>query len=491
MNLANRSEEKQVSLRLVENRANPLRADQVPTLVPNEIMAQLSAGDTEQYFRVQSIEYPVDGASPLWSSKRAVYLESFFSSFITIMNKRPIPGSKRGHEFKSRPNSDFYTVGGKLVASGAGKGTAHFKIYIPPEGDETPNRGFIRDNKAGIVQFSIEAAVEYSVDEKAQEVKILSVSGGARNDAVPEGAMEQIVNADEMLEQLDQVLNAEGDRLLAASVRKARSLINAGKYDATKRWAYTAAIKKRMLGPGSSDWANYKSWHFVEHTSAEEKTQARFGYPYGNGTVVLRSALQAIASRASGQELANVSRAASRLIDLIREKQESKSSRRSLMDTKEEALEFLTVNNAIPIADIAKAMGQSDRLLTAEHEKALTVVNGLAELKLGMDPVAAIKTLQEKVQQGESDRVANRLTAEFGPEKNAAGKMNPLRAYAVKVITNAEGLDEAIAEIKKDPVMQQLAGQRADFTVNEIGTHDTSGQPKKNEAVVAIETKDF
>lgn len=481
----NRSTKEQISLRLVENRANTLSPEQVPTLVPGELMSQLSAGDIDPYFRIQSIDYPANGASPQYN-KAATYLESFFSSFMAIMNKAPIPGSKHGHEFADRPNSDFYTVGGKLVPKSAGEGTAHLKIYIPPEGDETPNRGFIRDNKAGIVQFSIAAAVEYSVDEQAQEVKILSVTGRARNDAVSEGAMEQTVNAED---GVDQVLNAEGDTLLAASVRKARTLINAGKFNATKRWAYTAAVKKRMLDPDGDNWANYKSWHFVEHTSAEEQTKARFGYPYGDGTVVLRSALQAIASRASGQGLDNVSRAASKLIDLIREKQET-NSRRSLMETKEEALEFLKINSAIPIAEIANVMGQSDKLATPEQVAALVVANGLVELKLGEDPVAAVKQLQEKVSQGEADRVANRLTAEFGPEKDAKGAVNPLRAYATKVITNADKLDEQIVEVKKDPVMQQLAGQRADFTANKVGSVDQSGE-RVSDDVKAINTEDF
>lgn len=470
----------QVSLRLIENRANPLTPEQVPTLLPAEIMSQLSIGDTEPYFRIQSIDYPAIGASPLYN-KSATYLESFFISFVDIMNQQPIPGSKRGHEFASRPNSDFYTVGGKLVPNGAGKGTVHIKIYIPPEGDETPNRGFIRDNKAGIVQFSISSAVEYSVDEQAQDVKILAVAGGARNDAVPVGAMEQTVNAED---GVDQVLNAEGDTLLAASIQKARDLINAGRFNAT------APVKKKMLGSAGNDWANYKSWHFVEHTSAEEQTLARFSYPFGDGTVVLRSALQAIASRAPGQGLANVSRAANQLIDLIREKRETISNGRSLMETKEEALEFLKINSAIPIAEIANVMGQSDKLATPEQVAALVVANGLAELKLGEDPVAAVKQLQEKVSQGEADRVANRLTAEFGPEKDAKGTVNPLRAYATKVITNVDKLDEQIAEVKKDPVMQQLAGQRADFTANKLGSVDQSGE-RVSDDVKAINTEDF
>jgi len=469
--IRNRGAEKPVSLSFVENRATPLPVEKVPTLVPGQVMNDLSAGDASPYFRVESIEYPAQGDNPV-GYKPAVYSESFFESFIAIMKNAPVPGSKRGHEFSSRPNSDFYTVGGRLVKKGDGAGVAHFKIYVPPEGDETSNVGFIRDNRAGIVEFSIAGNVEFSVNQQDQEVTILALKGGARNDAVPEGAMEQTVNGPDG----DEILNAEGDRLLSASVRKARSLIKAGKYDARKAWRYSASVKSKLLDPDGDDWANFKSWHLVEHTSENEETNARYGYPYGDGTIVLRSALQAVASRASGQGLQNVSRAASALIDLINEKQNAQSGR-TLMDTKEEALEFLSVNNGIPIEDVARAMKQEGKLATPEQTEALTVVNGLKELGL-KDPVAEVKALQEKVKQSEADTVSNRLTAEFGPEKDAEGKENALRVYAGKVITNAEKLDDQIAELKKDPIALKLSGERADFASNEnrVGIIEKGGK---------------
>lgn len=466
----NRSSEKSCSVSLVKNRATPAATDQVPNLVPEAVMKELQTGDTAPYYRVESIEYPAEGDNPV-GYKPAIYGEAFFESFLQVMNDRPIPGSKRGHEFASRPKSDFYTVGGKLDKKNDGAGIAHFKLYIPPDGDETSNAGFIRDNRAGIVEFSIEAAVEYSVNQDSQDVTILATKGAERNDAVPVGKMEQTVNAEDQ----DVVENAEGDTLLSASVRKARALINAGKYDARKRWSYTAAVKRRILG--NDDWKNYKSWHLVEHTGAEEDTQSRYGYPYGDGRIVLRSALQAAASRASAQKLPTVSSAASRLIDLINEKENAKSGR-SLMDTKEEALEFLRVNHGIPLAEIANAMGQEGAVVTPDHTAALQVVNGLKELGL-KDLVVEVKNLQERVKAGETDRIANRLTAEFGPEKSTDGKVNLLRAYAAKQITNAEDLDGQIEAAKKDPVAQQLAGQAADFTsnANKVGIVEQGEKP--------------
>jgi len=471
--IENRAGEKIVSLNFVNNRATPLPVADVPTLVPAAIMNELIAGDPSPYYRVQSIQFPAEGDNPI-GFKPAIYGQKFFNSFLGVMNKQPIPGSKRGHEYRSRPASDFYTVGGQIVESGQDAGVAHLKLYIPPQGDETSNAGFIRDNKAGIVQFSIAAAVEYSVNQQSQDVVILAVKGGERNDAVPVGAMEQSVNsADE-----DIVENAEGDQLLGASVRKARSLIASGKYDAKKAWRYNAGVKSKMLGANGNDWANYKSWNLVEHTSAAADTQARYGYPYGDGTLVLRSALQAVASRASGQGLPTVSRAASALIDLINEKENAKSGR-TLMDTKEEALDFLGTNNGIPLAEIAKVMKQEGALATPEHVKALEVANELKALGV-TDPVTQVKVLQAQVKAGDTDRIANRLTAEFGPVKSADGKDNPLRIYAGQQIVNAEKLDEQIENLKKDPIALNLAGQRADFTAppNRIGiVEQAAGKP--------------
>jgi hypothetical protein len=435
-------------------------------------MKELQTGDTAPYYRVESIEYPAEGDNPV-GYKPAIYGEAFFESFLQVMNDRPIPGSKRGHEFASRPKSDFYTVGGKLDKKSDGAGVAHFKLYIPPEGDETSNAGFIRDNRAGIVEFSIEAAVEYSVNQDSQDVTILATKGAERNDAVPVGKMEQTVNAEDQ----DVVENAEGDTLLATSVRKARLLINTGKYDARKKWSYNGTMKRHMLGAGGADWANYKSWHLVERGNASEDTQVRCGFAYGDGSLVFRSALQATAAQAAKQGLPNVARAASGLLDLINEKENIKSGR-SLMDTKEEALEFLRVNHGIPLAEIANAMGQEGAVVTLDHTAALQVVNGLKELGL-KDPVAEVKNLQERVKAGEADRIANRLTAEFGPEKATDGKDNLLRAYAAKQITNAEDLDGQIEAVKKDPVAQQLAGQAADFTsnANKIGIVEQGEKP--------------
>jgi len=111
--------------------------------------------------------------------------------------------------------------------------------------------------------------------------------------------------------------------------------------------------------------------------------------------------------------------------------------------------------------------------------------------ELGLeDPVAEVKNLQEQVKASETDRIANKLTAEFGPEKSKDGKDNLLRAYVAKQITNAKDLDAQIEAVKKDPVAMQLAGQAADFAsnANRIGiVEQADGQeaPDPNAPIVA------
>jgi len=165
----------------------------IPTLVPLSVMNDLQRGDPDPYYKLQAIKYPVEGGG-VYPSEKAVYTEDFFKSFLGVCRKRPIPGSKRGHEPESRPRTDFYLVGGKLEESGKGKGVVYLKNYIPSEGDGTSNAGFIRDMKARMVHFSIVTKPEYRMEG---DVQIITGSAGyERNDAVEYGvgAMEQSTN---------------------------------------------------------------------------------------------------------------------------------------------------------------------------------------------------------------------------------------------------------------------------------------------------------
>jgi len=443
-------------------------------------MDELTRGDAERYFRVEAIRFPVNGDNPIGNGP-AIYVKSFFDGYVGVTKNRPIPGSKRGHElFSSRPHNDFYTVGGKVVDNGDGTGIAYLKVYIPPEGDGTSNFGFIRDNRAGIVQFSLIAHGNFTIDSVTETVEANAVINDdwIRNDAVEVGKMEQTVNS----EEIGISENASTDRLLKASVSKARGLINSGNYDNSSKWSFSAADGNKLLGSGGNDWAEYKSWHLVEDTSATANTRARYKYPYGKGGKVYRSALRAIAARASAQNLQDVSAAASALIAAIDKKAKSGGS---LMDTKEEALEFLGVNSGIPIAEIAKVMNQSDKLVTNEHIQALQTVNDLKAL--GFNSVDDVKKLADAVAKNEQMLVGNRLTAEFGPEKGADGSPNLLRVYAGKVITNSKDIDAQLEEFKKDPIALQFAANRADFTKNVVKVHEQGGKPVDEDPDAPIE----
>ena len=115
-------------MRLVyRNKKTPaLSANDIPTLIPDSAMNALLNGDDNPYYKVKAIDYPATGTG-------GVYEGDFFKSFINKLKDTPFPGSKRGHENTSRPSSDFYTVGGKVVPKDENSGTAYLKMYIPKD----------------------------------------------------------------------------------------------------------------------------------------------------------------------------------------------------------------------------------------------------------------------------------------------------------------------------------------------------------------------
>jgi hypothetical protein len=174
-----------------EVKTNYAIRDNTMVNLPDVMMSQLTKGDIDPLYKHESIEYPIE-------THAGVYTESFFESFIGKTNLRPIPGSKRGHEFASRPSSDFYMIGGKVESNGDGTGTAHFMMYIPPMGDPESNEAFRRDCKANMVNFSLVTLPEYYTEmvEGNEITKFTRSVGYERNDAVEwgAGAMAQVVN---------------------------------------------------------------------------------------------------------------------------------------------------------------------------------------------------------------------------------------------------------------------------------------------------------
>lgn len=117
-----------------------------------------------------------------------------------------------------------------------------------------------------------------------------------------------------------------GMQLNSAGRAHAASLIAQGAYDATADWSFSAEDGNSLLGDGGDDWANYGKWFLGEDTSADAQTKDRYGYPFGKGGKVYRSALTAIRQRAGQQDLTSIYDAAGALIDAIDNKKSKKSA---------------------------------------------------------------------------------------------------------------------------------------------------------------------
>ena len=453
---------------------NTINANVVPTLVPEAVMNILTSGDNEPFFKVESIAFPVKGTG-------GVYEKEFFKSFVNVMKERPIPGSKRGHEFTSRPASDFYTVGGMITDNADGKGgVAHFKIYIPPKGDPTDNAGFIRDAKANMVHFSLVSAPEYYVkkDENGFDERHFTKSKGyERNDAVEYGAG-----------AMKQEVNAKSEKLLTKSYDHAVSLINEGKVNGSSKWVFLSSDSDKLLGSDGKDWNNYKLFHMIEDTSASEETKERYKYPYGKDGKVYRSALRAIASRAAQSGLTELSDKASELIKLIDDKRKNGG----IPVDKEElflAIKNMMDNRQTSLLEIAKNCGLEGLVRTDSDDANAKTVKALND-KLGENPLARIDAIVAENKANAERTVETKIVGMAGDRmvKNAEGKdvENPAFKYAFTMCNGKSGdaLDAAITALKDDPVMRALNAARADGDSNlnrsTGGTKPTEAAPVMN-----------
>jgi hypothetical protein len=384
-------------------------SDTILTLIPNKAWEALSKGDSDPYFKIEAIDFPANGSG-------GVYDASFFKSFLNVMKERPIPGSKRGHEYTSRPASDFYTVGGKIDENADKKsGTVYLKIYMPKSGDFTDNAGFIRDAAAGIVNFSLVTAPDYKVvtesDDKGNKIQVrhfIASMGYERNDAVEygAGAMAQTVNSHNLPFDFDT----------------AKALIEAGQFD--------------------------RSTNVV-------------GDPIQNDRVY-RTALRHLCSRASVEDRS----ALGELISMI---DKSKNGRKTVED-REEAVNLLSnliANGKDKITDIVKDLGIESSLRNEADEKNAETVKAL-NAKLGDKPLERLEAILAENKANADATVENAVTAAFGAKEieNVAKEKVPnslhLRAMELCAGKRGEDLTAAIENAKKDPIMLDIARNRAD-----------------------------
>jgi len=165
----------------------------IPTLIPAKKLEMIQKDDNKPYYAVEEILDITEAAN------RVVFSKEFWESYLKVLNKRPIPGSKEGHTYygSKTPDNDFYLIGAKIE-----KNKVFLKNYIPPEGEKSSNTRFIQDTKLGLKHFSIVAWTEdlIEVDENGMIKQITAIRSvkGERNDAVEVGmgAMDQKVNKD-------------------------------------------------------------------------------------------------------------------------------------------------------------------------------------------------------------------------------------------------------------------------------------------------------
>ena len=444
-------------------------AEEIPTLSPKSSVAEFMKGDENPYYKLERIDYPV-------LANGLKYTESFFDSFLKNMKDHPFPGSKNGHELMwgKRGPTDFITIGGMLESKGGGKGSVYLKNYVPPEGETGSNATFIKECKAGMVHFSIVTYPRTENEETKDGIIINVVESlhGERNDCVDYGTG-----------AMKQTTNAAGDRLRGASKANVRKRINAGDVDNDSSWSWSASDGNKLLGQDGNDWAEYALWHLVENANAEDETKARYKYPYGKGGKVYRSALRAIASRASAEGLSDVSAFASEMIQLIDEKvsaavggDRTYNTQRGNDDMKKEFMEMLAnaASEKVTLQEIAKVMNVEDQLVTKEHIDALAVVNSLKTLEV-TDPVKEIETLRATIKVN-AEAVKNAaLDKEFGASTDE--KPNPLRQYAAERLANAtyDDLMKGIKEVKESPIAKAIAANMTDVVAN-VGTLETGNQ---------------
>lgn len=97
----------------------------------------------------------------------------------------------------------------------------------------------------------------------------------------------------------------------------AHSLIAAGKVDRTTPWSFSAEDGNALLGKGGDDWAAYGQVHLGLDRSANDKTKARYKYPFAKGGKLFRTGVIAAKQRAAQQSDSAIEKAATALIDLI------------------------------------------------------------------------------------------------------------------------------------------------------------------------------
>lgn len=401
--------------------------EEIPTL-SNVSDLPVFLEDKSPFYKTEAIDFPAVGNG-------GIYTKQFFKSFINGLKNRPYPGSKRGHEYQSRPNTDFYTVGGMIEENADGKtGTAYLKMYIPPRLD-SDNYGFMNDCMAGIVHFSLVSAPEFQTkkDDSGAETKHFTASKGyERNDAVEygAGAMAQVVNSENSMD-----------------FELAKELINKGAFDKTT------------------------------------KTQ---GDIIQDGKVFYCALGREVAVANGESKTALVE-----LISLIDKKY---NERGKTMDKEEllKTLGNLVKNGQTNISEIAESVGLGKQVRNEADEKNEKIVNELAS-KFGADYMTEIDKIKKENDANVQSAIENAITLAVGGKtiKNAEGKdvSNPKYIRAAELCRGLRGeeLKNAIEKFPEDELMKiinaSMISERSGFVRIE-GTGNADGKKPESESKV-------
>lgn len=100
----------------------------------------------------------------------------------------------------------------------------------------------------------------------------------------------------------------------------ARSLIRDGKYDTETEWSDAAPDtdeENELID--SEGYDGYGRWHLAIDTEASEETKDRYGFPFGDFSVVNRAALIHAKQRAAQNDHDEVEKAADQLLSELDE----------------------------------------------------------------------------------------------------------------------------------------------------------------------------
>jgi DNA-binding phage protein len=395
-------------------------AESLPTLISEKAYKAITENENTPYMLTEAIDFPVEGDG-------GIYTREFFESYLEHLKDYPFGGSKRGHFSE---DNDFFTIGGSIDLKNEKEGTAFFKILIPQmdsNGNPTGNAAFIRDCKAGYVNFSLTTYPKYEDvknNDGATIRYIIASEGGERNDSVgyDNGYMPQNINNK----------NKENELL---------DLIKGGNY-------------------------------FLDRTDSEDIIQ--------NGKVSKYALVKILNAGKADIFVKNALSAIDKKENLKKKSGGNKMDKEELLKTLKAAI----ANNQLTLEEIAQAVGLENKVRTnddADRDKLLKAIKeelGLAEDISAEEVLAKVTEILKEVKEAEettaeaaANEIAGRKTF-----KNAKGEdeIDPCFLYAKNALRGKHGkdLESAKNALKADPIMLRLRSTQADIGAGKAATEN-------------------